>query len=68
MTQYAGVSYLNCTFNLGQIPHDKVHAVHGAVCHEGHAHFRAYMPDQAKYRARTTLPIPKVFAWEKGCP
>ena len=24
MTQYAGVTYLNCTFNLGQIPHEKI--------------------------------------------
>jgi hypothetical protein len=24
MTRYVGVSYLNCTFNLGQVPHAKI--------------------------------------------
>jgi hypothetical protein len=24
MTRYVGVTYLNCTFNLGQVPHAKI--------------------------------------------
>src|SRR3989454_535811 len=49
MTQYVGVTYLNCTFNLGQIPHHKVMRSMELFATRVMPHFRTYMPDQAQY-------------------
>src|SRR6266545_4231414 len=47
MTRYAGVTYLNCTFNLGQIPHQKIMRSMELFATKVMPHFRTYMPDQA---------------------
>jgi hypothetical protein len=69
MTQYAGVTYLNCTFNLGQIPHEKVMRSMELFATKVMPHFRTYIPDQAKYPRKDNAPDPKgYFAWEEGMP
>jgi len=63
------VSYLNCTFNLGQIPHDKIMRSMELFATKVMPHFRNYMPDQAKYPRQGDAPDPKgYFAWEEGIP
>jgi alkanesulfonate monooxygenase SsuD/methylene tetrahydromethanopterin reductase-like flavin-dependent oxidoreductase (luciferase family) len=69
MTQYTGVSYLNCTFNIGQIPHHKVMRSMELFATKVMPHFRTYMPDQAAYPRQANAPDPKgYFAWEEGMP
>jgi alkanesulfonate monooxygenase SsuD/methylene tetrahydromethanopterin reductase-like flavin-dependent oxidoreductase (luciferase family) len=69
LTQYVGVTYLNCTFNLGQIPHDKIVRSMERFAAEVMPHFRGYLPDQAKYPRREHAPDPRgYFAWEEGMP
>lgn len=69
MTQYTGVSYLNCTFNLGQIPHHKIMRSMELFATKVMPHFRTYVPDQAKYPRQANAPDPQgYFAWEEGMP
>lgn len=69
MTQYTGVSYLNCTFNIGQIPHHKIMRSMELFATRVMPHFRNYMPDQASYPRRDNAPDPQgYFAWEEGMP
>lgn len=69
MTRYTGVSYLNCTFNLGQIPHDKVMRSMELFATKVMPQFRAYTPNQAAYPRRADAPDPQgYFAWEEGMP
>jgi alkanesulfonate monooxygenase SsuD/methylene tetrahydromethanopterin reductase-like flavin-dependent oxidoreductase (luciferase family) len=69
MTQYTGVTYLNCTFNIGQIPHQKIMRSMELFATKVMPHFRDYMPDQAKYPRRDSAPDPQgYFAWEEGMP
>jgi len=69
MTQYVGVTYLNCTFNIGQIPHQKIMRSMELFATKVMPHFRNYMPDQAKYPRQANAPDPKgYFAWEEGMP
>lgn len=69
MTQYTGVSYLNCTFNLGQIPHAKIMRSMELFATKVMPHFRHYTPAQAQYPQREQAPDPQgYFAWEEGMP
>jgi alkanesulfonate monooxygenase SsuD/methylene tetrahydromethanopterin reductase-like flavin-dependent oxidoreductase (luciferase family) len=69
MTQYVGVTYLNCTFNLGQIPHEKVMRSMELFAAKVMPQFRGYQPDQAHYPRRGQAPDPQgYFAWEEGMP
>ena len=69
MTRYVGVTYLNCTFNLGQIPHEKIIRSMELFATRVMPHFRDYMPDQAQYPRKEHAPDPKgYFAWEEGMP
>jgi len=69
MTQYTGVSYLNCTFNLGQIPHAKIMRSMELFATKVLPHFRSYVPKQADYPRREDAPDPQgYFAWEEGMP
>ncbi len=69
MTRYTGVSYLNCTFNIGQIPHRKIMRSMELFATRVMPHFRAYEPDQASYPRRDHAPDPRgYFAWEEGMP
>ena len=49
LIQNTGVTYLNCTFSLGQIPHKKVLKSMEMFANKVMPHFRDYMPDQGKY-------------------
>lgn len=69
MTQYTGVTYLNCTFNIGQIPHRKIMRSMELFATKVMPHFRNYMPDQAAYPRKDNAPDPQgYFAWEEGMP
>ena len=69
MTRYVGVTYLNCTFNLGQVPHAKIMRSMELFATKVMPHFRAYVPDQKKYPRQEDAPDPKgYFAWEEGMP
>lgn len=69
MTRYTGVSYLNCTFNIGQIPHHKVMRSMELFATKVMPHFRTYTPDQSAYPHRDQAPDPQgYFAWEEGMP
>jgi hypothetical protein len=69
MTQFVGITYLNCTFNIGQIPHQKIMRSMELFATKVMPHFRGYMPDQAKYPRQANAPDPKgYFAWEEGMP
>ena len=49
LTQRTGVTYLNCTFSLGQIPHQKVLKSMELFATKVMPHFKDYMPEQSKY-------------------
>ena len=69
MTQYTGVTYLNCTFNIGQIPHQKIMRSMELFATKVMPHFRDYRPDQAAYPRKDNAPDPQgYFAWEEGMP
>ncbi|MBM3222647.1 MAG: LLM class flavin-dependent oxidoreductase [Candidatus Tectomicrobia bacterium] len=69
MTQYVGTGYLNCTFNLGQIPHHKIMRSMELFATKVMPHFRDYVPDQARYPRRENAPdLQGYFAWEEGMP
>ena len=69
MTQYTGVTYLNCTFNIGQIPHRKIMRSMELFATKVMPHFRDYVPDQAAYPRKDNAPDPQgYFAWEEGIP
>lgn len=69
MTQYTGVSYLNCTFNISQIPHAKVMRSMELFATKVMPHFREYVPDQTIYPRQGDAPDPQgYFAWEEGMP
>jgi alkanesulfonate monooxygenase SsuD/methylene tetrahydromethanopterin reductase-like flavin-dependent oxidoreductase (luciferase family) len=67
LTQYTGVSFLNGTFAIGQIPHKKVMRSMELFATKVMPLFRDYVPDQAKYPRKEDAPDPKgYFAWEEG--
>ncbi len=69
MTQYTGVSYLNCTFNIGQVPHAKVMRSMELFATKVMPHFCEYVPDQTTYPRQGDAPDPQgYFAWEEGMP
>ena len=49
LTQCTGMTYLNCTFALGQIPQRKVLRSMELFATKVMPHFRDYIPDQSKY-------------------
>jgi alkanesulfonate monooxygenase SsuD/methylene tetrahydromethanopterin reductase-like flavin-dependent oxidoreductase (luciferase family) len=69
MTRYTGVTYLNCTFNIGQIPHQKILRSMELFATKVMPHFRDYRPEQAIYPRRDNAPDPQgYFACEEGMP
>jgi alkanesulfonate monooxygenase SsuD/methylene tetrahydromethanopterin reductase-like flavin-dependent oxidoreductase (luciferase family) len=69
MTRHTGVTYLNCTFNLGQIPQAKIMRSMELFATKVMPHFRNYEPDQSKYPRRGDPAPPEgYFAWEEGMP
>ena len=59
MTQYIGVTYLNCTFNIGQIPHHKVMRSMELFATRVMPHFRTICRTRRNILAGTTPLIPK---------
>ena len=49
LTESTGVTYLNCTFALGQVPHLKVLKSMELFATKVMPHFKDYLPDQSKY-------------------
>jgi alkanesulfonate monooxygenase SsuD/methylene tetrahydromethanopterin reductase-like flavin-dependent oxidoreductase (luciferase family) len=52
LTQATGMTYLNCTFALGQIPHQKVLKSMELFATRVMPHFRDYLPEQSRYPLR----------------
>ena len=52
LTQRTGMTYLNCTFALGQIPHQKVLRSMELFATKVMPQFRDYLPDQSRYPRR----------------
>ena len=49
LTEITGMTYLNCSFSLGQIPQEKVLRSMELFASQVMPQFRDYQPDQAKY-------------------
>lgn len=63
------MTYLNCTFNIGQIPHAKIMRSMKLFATKVMPHFRGYVRHQAKYPRKENAPDPKgYFAWKEGMP
>ena len=57
LTQETGVTYLNCTFSIGQIPHRNVLRSMELFAARVMPQFRDYVPDQAGYARRPGVPV-----------
>jgi alkanesulfonate monooxygenase SsuD/methylene tetrahydromethanopterin reductase-like flavin-dependent oxidoreductase (luciferase family) len=68
MTQFAGVTYVNCTFNLGQVPHHKVMQSMELLRPRSCPTSATICPIRRSILAKPTPPIPKgTSPGRKGC-
>jgi hypothetical protein len=69
LANVCSVTHLNCSFDIAQIPHDKIMRSMELFATKVMTHFCNYMPDQAKYPHKENAPDSKrYFAWEEGMP